>query len=98
MIRKLLATTAVAMLITTAGYAQQNPATTPETQATQPAEPVVKADGYLATNMIGENVYNGTADNAENIGDVNDIVLDKEGKTTGVVIGVGGFLGIGERS
>ena len=98
MIRNLLATTAIATLVATAAYAQQSPATAPDAQTTQPAAPVVKADGFLASNMIGETVYNGTGDNAENIGDVNDVVLDKEGKTTGVVIGVGGFLGIGERS
>jgi len=59
---------------------------------------MTKADGYLATNMIGENVYNGTGDNAENIGDVNDIVIGNEGAVKAVVIGVGGFLGIGEKS
>jgi sporulation protein YlmC with PRC-barrel domain len=98
MIRNLLATTAIATLVATAAYAQQNPATTPDTKTVQPAEPVIKADGYLATSMIGESVYNGTGDNAENIGDVNDIVLDKQGKATGVIIGVGGFLGIGEHN
>ena len=59
---------------------------------------MTKADGYLATNIIGESVYNGTGDNAENIGDVNDIVLGKDGKSEAVVIGVGGFLGIGEKN
>ncbi|TIX61136.1 MAG: PRC-barrel domain containing protein, partial [Mesorhizobium sp.] len=62
-----------------------------------PAEPVKKADGNLATNIIGESVYNGTADDAQNIGDVNDIVLTKDGKAEALVIGVGGFLGIGEK-
>ena len=60
------------------------PATAPA-ETTQPAarrqpQPVVKADGYLATNIVGESVYNGTGDDAENIGDVNDIVLSKDGK------------------
>ncbi|MBA1141250.1 PRC-barrel domain-containing protein [Mesorhizobium neociceri] len=64
-----------------------------------PSEPAVKrADGNLATNIIGENVYNGTADDAQNIGDVNDIVLTKEGKAQSLVIGVGGFLGLGEKN
>ena len=64
-----------------------------------PSEPVVKrAEGNLATNIVGETVYNGTADDAENIGDVNDIVLTKEGKAQSLVIGVGGFLGIGEKN
>ena len=104
MIRNLLATTALATLLATAAYAQQDPATAPATapaEATQPAAPaapVMKTDAYLATNMIGESVYNGTGDTAENIGDVNDIVISNDGMVQSVVIGVGGFLGIGEKS
>ena len=64
-----------------------------------PSEPVVKrADGNLATNIVGETVYNGTADDAQNIGDVNDIVLTKDGMAQSLVIGVGGFLGMGEKN
>jgi len=104
MIRNLLATTALATLLATTAYAQQDPATAPATapaETTQPAAPtapVIKTDAYLATNMIGESVYNGTGDNAENIGDVNDIVISQDGMVQSVVIGVGGFLGIGEKS
>jgi hypothetical protein len=36
--------------------------------------------------------------NNETIGDVNDVVLDQSGAAQAVVIGVGGFLGIGEKS
>jgi sporulation protein YlmC with PRC-barrel domain len=100
MIRNLLATTAIATLAATAAYAQNAPAPA-ETQTTQPAEqaaPVVKADGYLASNIMGESVYNGTGDNAENIGDVNDIVLSKDGNSEALIVGVGGFLGIGEHN
>ncbi|TIS01230.1 MAG: PRC-barrel domain containing protein, partial [Mesorhizobium sp.] len=64
----------------------------------QPAQPVEKAEGNLATNIMGESVYNGTADDAQKIGDVNDIVLAKDGKAESLVIGVGGFLGIGEKN
>ncbi|RRI04963.1 PRC-barrel domain containing protein [Mesorhizobium tamadayense] len=64
----------------------------------QPAEPVKKAEGNLATNIMGESVYNGTADDAQKIGDVNDVVLAKDGKAESLVIGVGGFLGIGEKN
>ena len=104
MIRNLLATTALATLLATAAYAQQDPATAPAkapaeaTQPAAPAAPVMKTDAYLATNMIGESVYNGTGDTAENIGDVNDIVISNDGMVQSVVIGVGGFLGIGEKS
>ncbi|UCI08727.1 PRC-barrel domain-containing protein [Mesorhizobium sp. B1-1-8] len=71
---------------------------TQKSVANAPAEPVNKADGNLATNIMGKSVYNGTADDAQKIGDVNDIVLAKDGKAESLVIGVGGFLGIGEKN
>jgi sporulation protein YlmC with PRC-barrel domain len=104
MIRKLLATTAIASVLATGAFAQE--ATTPQpapaapaAQEAAPAAPAIQpADGFLATNLIGENVYNGTGDNAENIGDVNDLVLGSTGQVDAVVVGVGGFLGIGEKN
>jgi sporulation protein YlmC with PRC-barrel domain len=107
MIRNLLATTALATLLATTVYAQQDPAapaaapgekTQPAAPSDQAAPSVMRAEGYLATNLIGENVYNGTGDNAENIGDVNDLVIAKDGKVEAVVVGIGGFLGMGEHN
>ena len=51
----------------------------------------------LATAFIGRSVYTGEDPNAENIGDVNDLIIDDNGEITQAVIGVGGFLGIGEK-
>lgn len=51
----------------------------------------------LATTLIGQTLYNGTGDNAENIGDVNDVVIGPDGTAEAVVVGVGGFLGMGEK-
>lgn len=100
MIRNLLATTAVATLLATGAYAQEStqPAPAQPPAAVEPAAPMTMADGQLATNLIGETVYNGTGDQAENIGDVNDLVVSKEGGVESIVIGVGGFLGIGEKN
>ncbi|QDZ02256.1 PRC-barrel domain containing protein [Nitratireductor mangrovi] len=102
MFRKLLATTAIATLVSTGAIAQTttNPAPADPTVQTQPTAEVpmvVKAEGQLASNIIGASVYNGTGDDAENIGDVNDIVIGPDGNIQAVVIGVGGFLGIGEK-
>ncbi|MBU2192684.1 MAG: PRC-barrel domain-containing protein [Alphaproteobacteria bacterium] len=107
MIRNLLATTALATLISTGAFAQEATApaaTTEPAPMTQDANPAVdanaqveRADGHLASNIIGEEVYNGTGDDAENIGEVNDIVISADGSIESVVIGVGGFLGIGEK-
>ncbi len=98
MIRNLLATTALAALIATGAHAQSTtaPASVPAAQEAAPA--VQPAEGSLVTNIIGESVYNGLDDKAENIGKVSDVVLDKEGHAKSVVIGVGGFLGIGAKN
>ena len=101
MIRNLLATTAIATLVATGAYAQSAttaaPAQTPAVQEPA-AAPVPSAEGSIVTNIIGESVYNGTGDDAEDIGKVSDVVFDKEGQAKSVVIGVGGFLGVGAKN
>ncbi|MFA5949055.1 MAG: PRC-barrel domain-containing protein [Hyphomicrobium sp.] len=49
---------------------------------------------WLAGIFIGEVVHN-TA--GETVGNINDIVIDRQGHIIAVVLGVGGFLGIGEK-
>lgn len=56
---------------------------------TEQAENQISANDY-----IGKSVYN--AEN-KSIGDVNDIILEENGGIVAAVIGVGGFLGIGEK-
>lgn len=53
-----------------------------------------ESSDWLVGNLIGKSVVN--ADN-ESIGDVNDLVTDQDGKIIAIVIGAGGFLGIGEK-
>ncbi len=101
MLRKLLATTALATMVAAGAYAQDATTPAPANPATEnaaPAAPIVQADGLLMSNIIGESVYNGTADDAENIGSVTDVVFDKDGKAQSFVIGVGGFLGVGAKN
>lgn len=109
MIRKLLATTAILTIVSTGAFAQASntPATPPAASEAAPAAPLqpgvavdqsqVSADGQIASNIIGESVYNGTADDAQNVGNVNDLVISKDGMVEAIVIGVGGFLGLGEK-
>ncbi len=49
---------------------------------------------WQASQLIRLNVYN---NNNEKIGDIKELMMDKDGKIDQAVIGVGGFLGIGER-
>jgi sporulation protein YlmC with PRC-barrel domain len=49
---------------------------------------------WLVGNLIGKSVVNADDDP---IGDVNDLVTDQNGKIIAIVVGAGGFLGIGEK-
>jgi sporulation protein YlmC with PRC-barrel domain len=48
---------------------------------------------WRASKVVGLNVYN---DANESVGSINDLLTDKTGNIKAVVIGVGGFLGVGE--
>src|ERR1044072_5230721 len=52
-----------------------------------------KEGHWRASKLVGVNVYN---DNNEKIGDISDVIIDRSGKVDTVVLGVGGFLGMGE--
>jgi sporulation protein YlmC with PRC-barrel domain len=75
------------------------------TETTDTDEPWDISAGYtavdsdnLASELIDQPIYSSTGDDAENIGNVSDLVFSEDGQITAVVIGVGGFLGIGEKS
>jgi sporulation protein YlmC with PRC-barrel domain len=57
------------------------------------AAPVAASGQWRASKLVGVNIYN---KQNEKIGDVSDVILDASGKVAGVVVGVGGFLGMGE--
>ncbi len=48
---------------------------------------------WRASKVVGLKVYN---DNDESLGSINDLLMDKGGTVKAAVIGVGGFLGVGE--
>jgi sporulation protein YlmC with PRC-barrel domain len=54
---------------------------------------VHKEGQWRSSKLIGVNVYN---DNNEKIGEIEDLIVDKSGKVDNVILGVGGFLGMGE--
>src|SRR5690606_17426443 len=58
----------------------------------------IGADDVIVTQLLGAPVYSSTGDDAEEIGTVNDLVITADGDINAVVIGVGGFLGIGEKN
>ncbi len=96
MIRKLLMTTAISLIATSGAMAQTD-------TATSSTEPMAieymheLGEAALASNLIGETVYATEAPDAEAVGDINDLVVAQDGTIEAVVIGVGGFLGVGEK-
>jgi sporulation protein YlmC with PRC-barrel domain len=91
-------------------FAQSNPSTTnpAATSANQPAVGApatapgpggvqfytqTSGSDWRASKFMGVDIYGA---NNEKIGDVNDLILDHTGNIQAVVIGVGGFLGMGE--
>lgn len=105
-IATLTATVAGAALLTAGAFAQtppkdnktmtpgqtqsQSPATTGTTSA---ATTMQQTNQWRGSQLIGLDVYN---DKDENIGDINDVILGKDGKVELIVVGVGGWLGMGE--
>ena len=82
-------------LLATVAFAQTP--TAPAEKAPAPATASDMSSSYQGTwrasKLVGLSVYN---DANESIGSINDMLTDKSGNIKAVVIGVGGFLGIGE--
>lgn len=53
------------------------------------------ATEWSAQRLVGTKVLNGSG---EKIGDVNDIIVDRNGRVNALVLGVGGYLGFNEKS
>jgi sporulation protein YlmC with PRC-barrel domain len=71
-------------------------------QTTAPTQPVgggqimtqMPQDLMRGSQLMGIDVYG--ADN-QKIGDIDEVLVDRQGKIHGLVVGVGGFLGIGQK-
>ena len=87
---------AASALFGTVAFAQTQ---TPSATADKPAATAASTSNasyqgdWRTSKMVGLNVYN---ENNESIGSINDLLADKSGNIKAVVIGVGGFLGVGE--
>src|ERR1700716_2601932 len=85
-------------LLASIAFAQQPSTSTDSTKAPSAASdtsssPSSFQGNWRASKVVGLSVYN---DKNESVGSINDLLTDKNGKVTAVVIGVGGFLGVGE--
>lgn len=80
---------------TATGSMQAEPAEQAEAPAPVEGQIVSQPEGtFSASELMGQAVY--SAD-GEDIGQISDLLIDQENRLVGVVIGIGGFLGIGEK-
>jgi hypothetical protein len=101
--KRFLSTTAVVLALTGgAAYAQD--------EMGQFGTVNLEQSDFLASDLIGMRIYNSEAEMEEgmtieagaeqewdDLGEINDIIVSQDGSVTAVVLGIGGFLGIGER-
>jgi len=62
-------------------------------QTSKEAAPVTASGQWRASKLIGVNVYN---DRNEKLGEINELIVEPSGRVAGAIVGVGGFLGMGE--
>jgi len=104
----LATTTAIALIATPMALAQDASGTDTNDSpvfSQEPYDGAAPVDGFynadpnqiLASRFIGAPIYNSASEDAETVGDVNDIIMTPDGKAVATIVGVGGFLGIGEK-
>ncbi|MCE8008601.1 PRC-barrel domain-containing protein [Aestuariivita sp.] len=105
--KPLMMTTALTATMALAGMAQA------QSSMDQPLFPRMGAETDLhASDFIGMNVYAaepveettwdidevaGMQANWDNVGEINDLIITRDGEISAVLVDIGGFLGIGER-
>jgi sporulation protein YlmC with PRC-barrel domain len=87
----------LSILLIAPAFGQSDPASAPG--AVRPdrqslATSAVHPEPLRVTNLLGATVLNS---DREVVGVINDLVLDAQGRTRTAVIGLGGFLGLGEK-
>lgn len=104
----LATTTAIALIATPMALAQDASGTDMHNApvfSQEPYEGAAPVDGFynadpnqvLASRFIGAPIYSSAAKDAKTVGDVNDIIMTPDGRAVATIVGVGGFLGIGEK-
>jgi sporulation protein YlmC with PRC-barrel domain len=81
------------LMLASAAFAQTPTATSDRANTAATSSSSFQGD-WRASKMAGLNVYN---DKNENVGSINDLLMDKSGNIKAAVISVGGFLGVGSR-
>jgi|SRR5215475_3033015 len=95
MLTKIALAAAIAAALTGFAQAQQSPTTGAAPSAQQGTTlRSLPAEASTVTNWYKQDVY---GPSEEKIGQISDVLVDKDGKIGAFIVSVGGFLGIGEK-
>jgi sporulation protein YlmC with PRC-barrel domain len=95
MLTKIALAAAIAATLTGFAQAQQSQTTgaAPSAQQTTTLRSL-PPEASTVTNWYKQNVYDPTE---EKIGEISDVLVDRDGKIGAFIVSVGGFLGVGEK-
>ncbi|CAN7667030.1 PRC-barrel domain-containing protein [Rhizobium sp. LjRoot254] len=95
--KRILATTALVVILSGgAAYAEMGNYTSQPTDIN--ASQFIGQRIYAAETMPADSVQPGAEKDWADVGEINEVILDRSGKVNAVVLGVGGFLGMGEKA
>lgn len=95
--KRLLLTTAVFTALSAAALAQSGPFRNEMTSGSVRASDLIGARVYASDAAVDAKEYSGVQKNWNDIGEINDVIVAREGKIDAVLVDIGGFLGMGER-
>lgn len=101
--KRLLSTAAIVVALSGAAIAEDKTATGAFTKFETDANVDLYASDLLGARIyateaeLGDTIATGGETEWDDLGEINDMVLTKDGEVDVVVLGIGGFLGIGER-
>lgn len=98
--KALLLSTALAAGFALPALAQDAPVSPFQAEAAGPsayASEIIGARVYVSEAALDADGYAGVQDGWDDIGEVNDVLLGRDGSVDAVLVDIGGFLGIGER-
>jgi hypothetical protein len=97
-VKSLLLSTAIAATLALPALAQNAEIFRSEmAEGNVTASDLIGARIYAAEAAIEGDAFEGVQDNWEDIGEVNDVILSRDGNVDSVIVDIGGFLGMGER-
>lgn len=98
--KRLMTTAAISLLLSTGAYAQDGAFLQYDYQAATDlfASDLLGARIYATENEVADTIEPGAETEWDDLGEINDMIMGTDGSVNAVILGIGGFLGLGERN